>query len=65
MNKIERVCDVEFRSNETDARTVEGYAVVFNSVADLGWFTEEIDPHAFISIQEGVHTIGNFKHHLT
>ena len=24
-----------------------------------------IDPHAFISIQEGVHTIGNFKHHLT
>ncbi|MBQ6372480.1 MAG: YitT family protein [Oscillospiraceae bacterium] len=25
----------------------------------------EIDPHAFISIQEGVHTIGNFKHHVT
>ena len=25
----------------------------------------EIDPHAFISIHEGVHTIGNFKHHLT
>lgn len=25
----------------------------------------EIDPKAFISIQEGVHTIGNFKHHVT
>ena len=24
-----------------------------------------IDPNAFISIQEGVHTIGNFKHHVT
>ena len=23
-----------------------------------------IDPHAFISVQEGVHTIGNFQRHL-
>lgn len=47
MNKIERVYDVELRSADEEKRQVEGYAVVFNASTDLGWFTEEIDPHAF------------------
>lgn len=46
MNKIERIYDVELRS-QSDSREVEGYAVVFNAKTDLGWFTEEIDSHAF------------------
>ena len=41
MNKIERVYDVEFRTNEQDSRSVEGYAVVFNSVTDLGWLRKK------------------------
>lgn len=27
--------------------------------------THEIDPHAFFIVQEGVHTVGNFKRHLS
>lgn len=65
MNKIERVCDVEFRSNEAESRTVEGYAVVFNSVADLGWFTEEIDPHAFDHTDmSNVYLLGNHDENI-
>ena len=47
MNKIERIYDVEFRASEENSREVEGYAVVFNQSADMGWFTEEIDRDAF------------------
>lgn len=47
MNKIERIYDVELRSVADTDREVEGYAVVFNSTTDLGWFTEEIDRNAF------------------
>lgn len=47
MNKITRIYDVELRSAQEEGREVEGYAVVFNQSADLGWFTEEIDSHAF------------------
>jgi len=46
MNKINRVYDVELRA-AGDSREVQGYAVVFNAPTDLGWFTEEIDRHAF------------------
>lgn len=45
MNKITRTANIEFRS-EPESRNVQGVAVVFNRDADLGWFTEEIDPHA-------------------
>ena len=38
---------MELRAKESDSRTVEGYAVVFNRSTDLGWFTEEIDRDAF------------------
>ena len=47
MSKITRVCDVELRATRDEDREVGGYAVVFNQTTDLGWFTEEIDRHAF------------------
>ena len=47
MNKITRTADIEIRSDNPESRTVEGLAVVFNRDANLGWFTEEIDPRAF------------------
>lgn len=64
-NKIERTYDVEFRASEQDNRTVEGYAVVFNSVTDLGWFTEEIDPHAFDTADmSNVYLLGNHDENI-
>lgn len=47
MNKITRYADVELRMSQDEEKRVEGYAVVFNQSADLGWFSEEIDAHAF------------------
>lgn len=47
MNKITRSADIELRSDNPESRNVQGVAVVFNRDADLGWFTEEIDPRAF------------------
>jgi len=48
MSKITRYFDVELRAtDENDKQQCGGHAVVFNSKTDLGWFTEEIDPHAF------------------
>lgn len=47
MKTIKRIYDVELRAVENDSREVEGYAVVFNTKTDLGWFTEEIDRDAF------------------
>lgn len=45
MSKKEiRMC--EMRTTEEDM-TVEGYAVVFDQVTDLGWFKERIDRNAF------------------
>jgi hypothetical protein len=52
-NKETRVGIVEFRAaseNDTpDGRLVEGYAALFDSTADLGWFMEIIEPKAFDS----------------
>ena len=49
--KVERrylSINVESRDEEEgDGKTVEGYAAVFNTDADLGGFTERIDPGAF------------------
>ena len=65
MNKITRVYDVEFRSKENDSQKVEGYAVVFNSVTDLGWFTEEIDRHAFDNTDmSDVYLLGNHDENI-
>lgn len=47
MNKVTRLFDVEMREAETDSNIVEGMAVVFDQEADMGWFTEKIDRHAF------------------
>ena len=33
-------------------------------IESLQMAVHQIDPHAFITVQEGVHTIGNFKRHL-
>ena len=31
----------------TEGRTIEGYAALYNSTTDLGWFAERIEPGAF------------------
>ena len=46
-NKLLRYFDVEMRASDEQENRVSGVAAVFNSVTDMGWFTEEIDPHAF------------------
>ena len=64
-NKITRTYDVEFRSQEENNRQVEGYAVVFNSTTDLGWFTEEIDAHAFDNTDmSNVYLLGNHDENI-
>lgn len=48
MEKVIRFANVELRAAEDkDSRDVKGIAAVFNQVADMGWFDEKIDPHAF------------------
>lgn len=49
MNKaIKEIRLVEMRALEnSDEMIVEGYAAVFDTVADLGWIKEIIDRHAF------------------
>ena len=65
MKKITRTYDVEFREKQDDSRQVEGYAVVFNSITDLGWFTEEIDPHAFDNTDmSNVYLLGNHDENI-
>lgn len=65
MKKITRVFDVEMRALNDDNREVEGYAVVFNSSTDLGWFTEEIDPHAFDETDmSNVYLLGNHDENI-
>lgn len=41
-----RLAKVEFRAN-TDNGQIEGYAAVFNTITDIGWFREQISPGAF------------------
>lgn len=65
MNKVNRIYDVEFRSKGDDTQNVEGYAVVFNSTTDLGWFTEEIDAHAFDNTDmSDVYLLGNHDENI-
>lgn len=65
MNKITRAFDVELRSTQEESREVEGYAVVFNSTTDLGWFTEEIDRHAFDNADmSNVYLLGNHDENI-
>lgn len=46
-NKLTRVLNLQLRQFDNDSNDVEGVAVVFDREADLGWFTEKIDRHAF------------------
>ena len=65
MNKITRAYDIELRSKNEESREVEGYAVVFNSTTDLGWFTEEIDEHAFDNADmSNVYLLGNHDENI-
>lgn len=65
MNKVTRTYDVDFREKQEDSRQVEGYAVVFNSTTDLGWFTEEIDEHAFDNADmSNVYLLGNHDENI-
>jgi hypothetical protein len=46
--KVTRYVPIEFRSQEEkESRTVGGLSAVFRQTTDMGWYTEEIDPHAF------------------
>lgn len=48
MDKVVRFANVELRAaDDKDSRDVKGIAAVFNQVADMGWFDEKIDSHAF------------------
>lgn len=47
MEKVIRYADVELRAADEESRKISGVAAVFNQVADMGWFDEKIDPHAF------------------
>lgn len=65
MKKITRTYDVEFRAKDDNSQNVEGYAVVFNSTTDLGWFTEEIDPRAFDNTDmSDVYLLGNHDQNI-
>lgn len=46
-NKVVRYARVELRADDKEKREVKGLAAVFNQVADMGWFDEKIDEHAF------------------
>ena len=61
MEKLVRTADVELRTVDDNSNTVEGVAVVFNREADLGWFTEEIDRHAFDGVDMS-DVVLNFNH---
>jgi uncharacterized protein len=52
MSKIERRnITHEFRvSGEGEPATISGYASLFNSPYDTGWFIEEVDLHAFDTV---------------
>ena len=46
--RVTRYVPIEFRAQENkESRTVGGLSAVFRSTTDMGWYTEEIDPHAF------------------
>jgi hypothetical protein len=51
-NKLERrFLPQEFRvSAENEKAKIAGYAVIFETRADMGWWTEEIDSHAFDNV---------------
>lgn len=45
---IQRTTDIQFRADvQDDSNVVEGIACVFGKSTKIGWFTEEIDRHAF------------------
>ena len=53
MDRERRGFQTELRAHEDgDKRTISGLAAVFNSITDLGWFTEEIAPGAFRDVMD-------------
>ena len=46
-NKLTRVLNLQLRQFDNDSNDVEGVAAVFDREAEIGWFTEKIDRHAF------------------
>ena len=46
-NKLTRVLSLQLRQFDNDSNDVEGVAAVFDREAEIGWFTEKIDRHAF------------------
>lgn len=44
---IKRFANLEIRASETEDRSIEGFASVFDEETNLGWFYEKIDRDAF------------------
>ena len=53
--------EIEYRE-EGDNSYVKGYGAVFNSTADIGYFTEEIRQGAFDGVVEGQDVVFVFQH---
>lgn len=45
--EIDRRCFPTVVRVDAEKRILVGHAAVFNQITDLGWFLEQIDPHAF------------------
>ena len=62
MEKEIRSIDVQFR-NESDNRTIDGYALVFNSLShNLGGFVETISPNALDGVLERSDVVALLNH---
>lgn len=62
MEKEIRSIDVEFR-NEGENRTIDGYAIVFNSLShDLGGFVEQVSPNALDGVLERSDVVALLNH---
>ena len=54
MDRERRGFQTELRAHEDgDKKAISGLAAVYNSITDLGWFTEEIAPDAFRNVIDG------------
>lgn len=62
-NKEIRSTEVNFSPIEDESRTVEGYAIVFNSLShDLGGFREQISPEALEGVLERSDVLALLNH---
>ena len=62
MEKEVRSVDLQFR-NDNENRTIDGYAIVFNSLShDLGGFVEQVSPNALDGVLERSDVVAVLNH---